>query len=89
LACAIFCCPPDAYPLPTARLFRATWATEEKGHGRPEPPFPYLAMIIHCSQKLAAKLPGVSSVPLDETSPLGSWHGHLLTLDSSSTAAKK
>ncbi|PIP44032.1 MAG: hypothetical protein COX17_03770 [Deltaproteobacteria bacterium CG23_combo_of_CG06-09_8_20_14_all_60_8] len=38
-------------------------------------------MIIHCSQKLAAKLPGVSSVPLDETSPLGSWHGHLLTLD--------
>lgn len=38
-------------------------------------------MILHCSQKLAAKLPGVSAVPLEETSPLGSWHGHLFTLD--------
>lgn len=38
-------------------------------------------MIIHCSQKLAAKLSGVSSTPLEETSPLGSWHGHLFTLD--------
>ena len=38
-------------------------------------------MIIHCSQKLAAKLPGVSPAPLEETSPLGSWHGHLFTLD--------
>lgn len=38
-------------------------------------------MILHCSQKLAAKLPGVSSEPLEETSPLGSWHGHLFTLD--------
>lgn len=38
-------------------------------------------MIIHCSKKLAAKLPGVSPVPLEETSPLGSWHAHLFTLD--------
>jgi hypothetical protein len=38
-------------------------------------------MILHCSQKLAAKLPAVSSTPLEETSPLGSWHGHLFTLD--------
>lgn len=38
-------------------------------------------MIIHCSQKLAAKLPTVSSTPLEETSPLGSWHGHLFTMD--------
>lgn len=38
-------------------------------------------MILHCSKKLAARLPGVSSVPLEETSPLGSWHGHLFTLD--------
>lgn len=38
-------------------------------------------MILHCSKKLAAKLPGVSPVPLDETSPLGSWHGHLLSFD--------
>ena len=38
-------------------------------------------MILHCSQKLAAKVPGVSAVPLEETSPLGSWHGHLFTLD--------
>jgi hypothetical protein len=38
-------------------------------------------MILHCSHKLAAKLPDVSSTPLDEASPLGSWHGHLFTLD--------
>ena len=38
-------------------------------------------MIIHCSQKLAAKLPAVSSTPLEETSPLGGWHAHLFTLD--------
>ena len=38
-------------------------------------------MILHCSQKLAAKLAGVSPVPLEESSPLGSWHGHLLMLD--------
>jgi hypothetical protein len=38
-------------------------------------------MIIHCSWKLAAKLPNVSDAPLVETSPLGSWHGHLFTLD--------
>ena len=38
-------------------------------------------MILHCSQKLASKLTGVSSTPLQETSPLGSWHGHLFTLD--------
>ncbi|MCP5413469.1 MAG: hypothetical protein H6961_02430 [Chromatiaceae bacterium] len=38
-------------------------------------------MIIHCSKKLATKLPEVSSTPLQETSPLGSWHAHLFTLD--------
>lgn len=38
-------------------------------------------MIIHCSKKLAAKLPDVSSMPLELTSPLGGWHGHLVTLD--------
>ena len=38
-------------------------------------------MILHCSQKLAAKLAGVSPTPLAETSPLGSWHGHLFTHD--------
>lgn len=38
-------------------------------------------MIIHCTQKLAAKLPEVSAVPLAETSPLGSWHAHLYTYD--------
>ena len=38
-------------------------------------------MIIHCSRKLAAKLPEVSTGPLEETSPLGSWHAHLFTLD--------
>ncbi|OGQ97781.1 MAG: hypothetical protein A2521_02465 [Deltaproteobacteria bacterium RIFOXYD12_FULL_57_12] len=38
-------------------------------------------MIIHCSRKLADKLAGVSETPLTETSPLGSWHGHLFTMD--------
>jgi len=38
-------------------------------------------MILHCSQKLAAKLPDVSPMSLDETSPLGSWHGHLFSMD--------
>jgi Domain of unknown function (DUF6933) len=38
-------------------------------------------MILHCSQRLAAKLPAVSPTPLEEASPLGSWHGHLLTID--------
>jgi hypothetical protein len=38
-------------------------------------------MIFHCSKKLATKLPDVSSVPLEETSPLGSWHGHLFSMD--------
>jgi hypothetical protein len=38
-------------------------------------------MILHCSQKLAAKLPGVSPEPLKETSPLSSWHGHLYSVD--------
>lgn len=38
-------------------------------------------MILHCSQKLAAKLAGVSATPLEEISPLGGWHGHLFTLD--------
>ncbi len=38
-------------------------------------------MILHCSKNLAAKLADVSPTPLEETSPLGSWHGHLFTLD--------
>jgi len=38
-------------------------------------------MIVHCTQKLAAKLPNVSPTPLAETSPLGSWHAHLYTYD--------
>lgn len=38
-------------------------------------------MIIHCTQKLAAKLPEVSAVPLQETSPLGSWHAHVYVID--------
>ena len=38
-------------------------------------------MIIHCTKKLAAKLPGVSSEVLAETSPLGSWHAHLYVID--------
>jgi hypothetical protein len=38
-------------------------------------------MIVHCSQKLARRLTGVSSTPLAETSPLGSWHAHLYHVD--------
>lgn len=38
-------------------------------------------MIIHCTQKLAAKLPAVSATPLQETSLIGSWHAHLYTYD--------
>ena len=38
-------------------------------------------MILHCSQKLATKLADVWAAPLEESSPLGSWHGHLLMLD--------
>lgn len=38
-------------------------------------------MILHCTARLAAKLPAVSAAPLAEASPLGSWHGHLLTLE--------
>jgi hypothetical protein len=38
-------------------------------------------VIIHCTKKLAAKLVDVSATPLIETSPLGSWHAHLLTYD--------
>ena len=38
-------------------------------------------MILHCSKKLAAKLDPVSPTRLAETSPLGSWHGHLTVID--------
>jgi hypothetical protein len=38
-------------------------------------------MIFHCSRKLATRLPRVSAVPLTESGPLGSWHGHLFSMD--------
>ena len=38
-------------------------------------------MIIHCTRKLAARLPEVSAVELPESSPLGSWHANLYTID--------
>jgi len=38
-------------------------------------------MIIHCTKKLAAKLPVVSTDLLTENSPLGSWHANLYTID--------
>lgn len=38
-------------------------------------------MLLHCTKKLAAKLPEVSVTPLAETSPLGSWHANLYTID--------
>jgi hypothetical protein len=38
-------------------------------------------MILHCTQKLAARLPNMSTTPLAETSPLGGWHGNLYQID--------
>lgn len=38
-------------------------------------------MILHCTKKLAAKLPVLSPHLLTENSPLGSWHANLHTID--------
>lgn len=38
-------------------------------------------MLIHTTRKLATRLPGVSGTPLQEDSPLGSWHADRLILD--------
>ena len=38
-------------------------------------------MIIHCTQKLAAKLPIVSKTPLVDHNPLGAWHANLYVID--------
>jgi len=38
-------------------------------------------LIIHCTRRLAAKLPDVSAAPLEDTSPLGNWHAHLYHID--------
>lgn len=38
-------------------------------------------MIIHCTQKLATKLPDVSAEPHSDVSPLGNWHAHLDIID--------
>jgi len=38
-------------------------------------------MIIHCTKKLAGRLPEVSPEPLVEANPLGSWHANLYTID--------
>lgn len=38
-------------------------------------------MLLHCTRKLADKLPEVAATPLVESSPLGSWHAHLVRYD--------
>jgi|GEM_PF-794029 len=38
-------------------------------------------MIIHATRKLAQRLPEVSTDPLPDDSPLGSWHADRFTLD--------
>ncbi len=38
-------------------------------------------MVIHCTRKLANKLPDVSSVSVEEDSLLGSWHANLYVID--------
>jgi hypothetical protein len=40
------------------------------------------SLIIHCTQKLAKNLKDVSKTSLVETSPLGSWHANIYTIDS-------
>ena len=37
-------------------------------------------MIIHCTKKLAAKLPDVSVEPLHGNNPLGEWHANIYTI---------
>ncbi len=38
-------------------------------------------MILHCTKKLAAKLPDITNETVTESSPLGSWHANLYTMD--------
>ena len=38
-------------------------------------------MIVHCTQKLAAKLQNVSKQALTDSNPLGSWHANLYVID--------
>jgi len=38
-------------------------------------------MLIHCTRKLAVKLPDVSAAPLADARPLGSWHANLVHYD--------
>lgn len=38
-------------------------------------------MILHCTKKLATKLPNVQTQVLTETSPVGSWHANLYHFD--------
>jgi hypothetical protein len=38
-------------------------------------------MLLHCTQNLAARVADVSSAPLVEKSPLGSWHANLYQVD--------
>ncbi|MCP4076290.1 MAG: hypothetical protein GY744_08910 [Gammaproteobacteria bacterium] len=38
-------------------------------------------MIIHCTKKLASKIPEVNSDTLGDSNPLGSWHANLYTID--------
>lgn len=38
-------------------------------------------MLIHCTKRLATRLPGVSPRPLADDHPLGSWHAHHYTID--------
>lgn len=38
-------------------------------------------MIIHCTKKLAKKLPEVSGTALTEANPVGSWHANLYEFD--------
>lgn len=37
--------------------------------------------VIHCTRKLAGKIPGDSAVALEEGGGLGSWHAHLVRFD--------
>lgn len=38
-------------------------------------------MILHCTRKLAVRLPEVSATRIEEAGPLGSWHANVFVID--------
>lgn len=38
-------------------------------------------MIVHCTQKLVAKLNNISQERLEDSNPIGAWHANLYVID--------